>query len=248
MQSMNDYLMDAYCQEKTNIQEHYQRVVQELDIVKNNLAESIASRDVYEPILRAMTFIRTQTITNIGFEVKEFNQWTCTDIPVSYYPSGSGKAEIAKVQGDIELLDRVAEGKIFGNIFSAKSLVYIADNTPDRGLIEAITSGAAQIFPLTLEQFGAYVGVIADSIVTLDETVKSKSSYTRSNQLSGEINTFSKQLDSEELQQLLETTMRKLNVDILEPMNEWRTAFLDGVEDEFAKVSKREMSKTDTNP
>lgn len=248
MQSMNDYLMDAYCQEKTNIQNHYQHVIQELDIVRNQIASAMSKDELREPILRAMTFIRTQTITNIGFEVKEFNEWTSTDIPVSYYPSGSGKAEIAKVQGDIELLDRVAEGKIFGNIFSAKSLVYIADNTPDRGLIEAITSGAAQIFPLTIEQFGAYVGVIADSIVGLDQTVKSKSTVSAVNQFSGQITTHSKQLDSDELQQLLEDTMRKLNVDILEPMNEWRTAFLDGVEDEMAKVSKREMGKEDTNP
>ena len=218
----NENLLSAYYSEMDSIQTHYARVVSELKIVRNQIASELATNPLYDPILRAMIYIRTQTITNIGFEVKEFNQWTCDDIPVSYYPTGMGKTEIAKLQDDIKLLNRVQDGHVYGNIFAAKSLVYVADPANRADICERAT----QIFPLSLEQFGAYVGSIADAIVNLDNNVKAQD-------LLGDEH-------GEARQELLQDTMRNLNVAILSPMNDWRDAYL-GKEDDKSEVSRREM-------
>ncbi|MFY0658124.1 MAG: hypothetical protein JXR12_15405 [Neptunomonas phycophila] len=227
MNSDSDVILDAYYDEKMKIQEHYAHVIRELDIVRNTLAEKLANKPEYVSILNAMVFIRIQTVTNINFEVKEFNAWTSDDIPVSYYPSGMGKSEIAKIQDDIQLLDRVVEGHVYGNIFAAKSLVYVG--CPKKR--EDICEHATQIFPLTLEQFGNYVKTIGVAIANLQSDVQREEE---------ELGPTTDQELFQLRQDCLEATMKQLNVDILGPMNDWRDAYLGG-QDDKSEVSRREM-------
>lgn len=228
-----DVILDAYYDEKLKIQEHYSNVFRELDIVRDKLAASLAENEQYPSILNAMVFIRQQTVTNIGFEVKEFNQWTSSDIPVSYYPKTMMGSEIALVQKDIELLDQVKAGQVYGNIFSAKSLVYIS--CPHKR--DDIQENATQIFPLTLEQFGQYVKTIGVAIANLQLDVQRAESEAVEASLPDD-------LSDQEIFQLrqdcLEATMKQLNQDILGPMNDWRDEYL-GEQDEKSEVSRREM-------
>lgn len=223
-----DVVSDAYYDERQTIQNHYAAVFKELSLVRQQLNRSLADNPLYEPILRAMIFIRTQTITNIGFEVKEFNQTTCDDFPISYYPSPMGGSEIARLQKDVELLDRVKEGHVYGNIFSAKSLVYVA--CPRKR--EDIPKNAAQIFPITIEQFGSYVNTIGQAITGLQTDVEANGF--------GDDSILEKEELFEGRQNLLEQTMRQLNQDILGPMNDWRDAYM-GQPDDKSEVSRREM-------
>lgn len=224
---MSTPIDDAYYSEKHNIQDHYARVISELDIVRNDLHKQCNDEPSFSTTLNALCFIRNQSITDIGFEVKEFNQWTLNDQPVAFYPTGRVSAEIAKIQDDIKLMNLVKEGSVYGNIFSAKSLVYIS--CPNKK--EDIASNATQIFPLTLEQFQQYVTTIGNAINSLHETVQHAEQ-----QLS---NPSEEQL-FDLRQDHLATTMKQLNQDILGPMNDWRDLYL-GEQDEKSEVSRREM-------
>ena len=228
-----DVIMDAYYDEKLKIQDHYANVIRELDTVRNRLAKDMADNPDYKSIINAMAFIRQQTVTNIGFEVKEFNQRTSDDIPVSYYPGGMSKSEIAKLQDDFKLLKQVEDGHVYGNIFSAKSLVYISCPRKREDIIE----NATWIFPLTLDQFGHYVKTIGVAIANLQLDVQRAETELMEATLPDDV---SDQQLFQLRQDCLEAMMKQLNQDILGPMNDWRDEFL-GEQDDKSEVSRREM-------